>query len=106
MQRLGLRKRLFATAMLCLAALGGVAEARVTRLEFAPPKPAFDGRAFGQAGAYEIIVGVAHGELDPADPAYRAALEEYRRLAREAAQPALVRWTRSRVRRKLARLRR
>jgi hypothetical protein len=45
-------------------------------------------------------------ELDPADPAYRAALEEYRRLAREAAQPALVRWTRSRVRRKLARLRR
>jgi hypothetical protein len=54
--------------MLGLAALGGVAEARVTRLEFAPPKPAFDGRAFGQAGAYEIIVGVAHGELDPADP--------------------------------------
>jgi hypothetical protein len=29
--------------------------------------PAYDGRAFGKAGAYEKIVGQAYGELDPKD---------------------------------------
>ena len=30
--------------------------------------PAFDGRAFGEAGRYETLAGRAFGELDPNDP--------------------------------------
>lgn len=68
MQRLDIRHHLAAAVLLAVTVLGGPAQAHVTRLEIQAPKPAFDGRVFGQAGPYEVIVGTVHGELDPADP--------------------------------------
>ncbi len=55
------------------AALGALlaassAEARITRIEIARVEPAFGGTAFDQVGAYERVIGRAHGELDPALP--------------------------------------
>ena len=41
----------------------------VTRLEITETlSPVFDGRTFGDVGAYECINGMVHGELDPAHP--------------------------------------
>lgn len=34
-------------------------------------EPLADGAAFGAAGAYERVIGTAHGEVDPEDPANR-----------------------------------
>lgn len=45
------------------------AQARITRIEIAAVEPFADGAAFGAAGSYERVIGTAHGELDPADPA-------------------------------------
>jgi hypothetical protein len=42
--------------------------ARVTAFEIQSVEPFADGMSFGEAGAYERVVGVARGELDPADP--------------------------------------
>ncbi len=54
---------------LCLAALAASeAEARVTRIEIKRTEPAFEGKTFGKAGAYEKLVGRAYGEVDPKDP--------------------------------------
>jgi len=45
------------------------AEARITRIEITSiQSPTFEGRTFGSVGAYEKLRGIAHGELDPADP--------------------------------------
>jgi hypothetical protein len=44
------------------------AEARITRLEITRVEPAFGGQAFGSVGAYERVLGRAHGEVDPAQP--------------------------------------
>jgi hypothetical protein len=61
--RLSLFAALFAAASV-------TAEARVLRLELTGVEaPAFGGMAFGASGQYERITGIAHGELDPADPA-------------------------------------
>jgi hypothetical protein len=54
-------------ALLC-AGLGQPALARVTALEIRTVEPFADGQSFGEAGAYERVIGRAHGELDPADP--------------------------------------
>ena len=54
--------------MAAALAFAGSAHAHVTRLEMAAPKPAFEGRSFGEAGPYELITGTFHGELDPKDP--------------------------------------
>src|SRR5262249_54533153 len=44
-------------------------EARVTRIVIEQRQsPAYEGRAFGAVGQYEILVGKAYGELDPKDP--------------------------------------
>ena len=51
--------------LLVATALFNPAQAGIVRLEMAPPETAFNGAAFGRAGRYEIIQGVAHGELDP-----------------------------------------
>jgi Alpha/beta hydrolase domain len=40
-------------------------EARITRIEIKRIEPAFGGAAFGTVGAYERLVGRAHGEVDP-----------------------------------------
>ena len=45
------------------------ADARITHIEITKSEPAFDGRSFGDAGAYEHLTGRVTGELDPADPA-------------------------------------
>jgi hypothetical protein len=39
----------------------------ITRLEIQNETPAAEGKPFGEAGAYRILTGIAHGELDPAD---------------------------------------
>ena len=55
-------------AVIVAAVLGWTpsADARVTRIVIdAVVSPAFDGQAFGAAGAYETIAGRAFGELDP-----------------------------------------
>jgi hypothetical protein len=62
-----MRHFLMAAAMLC--ALAGAAEARIVRLEGLKVEPAFGGRVFGDAGAYERVTGRAHGEVDPGAPA-------------------------------------
>jgi hypothetical protein len=51
--------------MLCT---GPQAQAEIVRLEVEKPVPAFEGRAFGDVGAYELVKGRAYGELDPKDP--------------------------------------
>jgi hypothetical protein len=45
------------------------ADARITHIEITKSEPAFGGRSFGDAGAYEHLTGRVTGELDPADPA-------------------------------------
>src|SRR5260370_1060918 len=53
-----------------LAALGVVpAEARVVAVRVDRTEPFADGVAFGASGAYERVVGVARGEVDPRDRA-------------------------------------
>ena len=45
------------------------ADARVTRIEIERVEsPTFDGRAFGDVGPYEKLVGRMHGEVDPDAP--------------------------------------
>src|SRR5262245_26288368 len=54
-----------AVAIVCAV----TAEARVTRIVIEQRQsPAYEGRSFGGVGQYEILVGKAHGELDPKDP--------------------------------------
>ncbi len=49
--------------------LSAPATARITRIEItATESPTFGGYAWPGVGQYEKIVGVAHGEVDPADP--------------------------------------
>ncbi|MGC8525016.1 MAG: alpha/beta hydrolase domain-containing protein [Acidibrevibacterium sp.] len=58
------------------AAVAFAADARVLRLELtAVESPAFGGMAFGASGQYERITGIAHGELDPTDPANAGILD-------------------------------
>jgi hypothetical protein len=52
-------------AALLLAA--SPAAAQVTRLEITAREPVANGEPFGAAGAYEILRGRVHGEVDPAD---------------------------------------
>ena len=52
-----------------LCALSLTAQARVTRVVVEETKsPAYNGRAFGNAGQYETLSGHVFGELDPKDP--------------------------------------
>lgn len=62
-------KRLGLAAALALAAATMPAAARIVRLEIVRTEPAFGGQAFGSAGPYQHVTAIAHGELDPADPA-------------------------------------
>jgi hypothetical protein len=51
-----------------LATAAGV-DARITRLELTRSEsPTFGGKVFGDAGQFEKVIGVAHGEVDPRDP--------------------------------------
>jgi hypothetical protein len=52
-----------------LALDGRAADARIVKIEITSREtPTFDGRTFGEAGAYEKLRGKAYGEVDPADP--------------------------------------
>src|SRR6267154_1531495 len=61
-------------AIIAVAAAGAllvaapVAEARVTHITISSTTSAFNGRVFGDVGAYEQVRGTAAGELDPLDP--------------------------------------
>src|SRR5262249_37463367 len=60
-------------AALALAALlfctASVAEAHIFKIEITSKEsPAFEGKTFGDVGAYEKLRGKAYGEVDPADP--------------------------------------
>jgi hypothetical protein len=52
-----------------VAAMTAEADARITHLGITKTEPAFGGQPFGDAGAYEHLMGRVTGELDPADPA-------------------------------------
>ena len=60
----------FTRWLMCAAAAAAplMAGARITSISIDSVKPFADGMAFGDGGAYERVTGVAHGELDPADP--------------------------------------
>lgn len=60
-------RRILMTAV-ALGALTATAEARITRLEDLKVQPAFGGKSFSPAGAYERVTGRAHGEVDPKSP--------------------------------------
>jgi hypothetical protein len=57
-----------------LALQGGQAQSKpsagvgITKLVIKERKPAFGGASFGTVGQYEMLTGVAYGELDPKDP--------------------------------------
>lgn len=57
--------------LLLAAGMATPAEARESaiRLDISARGPAFEGRSFGDAGAYEQIRAVAHMRIDPEDPA-------------------------------------
>jgi hypothetical protein len=44
------------------------AEAKIMKIDITSRELFADGAAFGAAGPYERLTGVAHGEVDPADP--------------------------------------
>jgi len=51
------------------------AQAALTRIEILERQPFAGGRAFGEAGPYERIIGRFHGELDPAHPLNRRIVD-------------------------------
>ncbi len=53
------------TVLAALNLLVSTAEARVTEIRIDAVEPFADGHAFGPAGAYERVKGIAKGELDP-----------------------------------------
>ncbi len=73
-----------ATAVL-LATAGAVspAQARIVAVRIDRTEPFADGAAFGAAGAYERVTGVARGEVDPRDPA-NAGIVNLERAPRNA----------------------
>jgi len=60
------RKPLLAGCAALLVATS-LSHARVTRITISKTTPAFQGKTFGTTGTYEVIKGIATGELDPAD---------------------------------------
>ena len=56
-------------SLLCLFVCTVTAQAKVTRIVIEQKQsPAYNGKAFGNVGQYEILTGKAYGELDPKDP--------------------------------------
>src|SRR5215212_4848816 len=53
--------------LLVLAAFASFAEARVDRVEILSRSDMLDGKAFGDAGAYEKLVGKVHFAVKPED---------------------------------------
>ena len=59
---------------LAAATTAGAAEPAV-RLEVTSRTDAYDGRSFGDAGAYERIDGIAHMRIDPGDAANKGIVD-------------------------------
>jgi hypothetical protein len=62
-----MKRTVLSAAAAVLLGVTGPAGALITAIEVSAVEPFADGAAFGQAGAYERVRGVARGELDPAD---------------------------------------
>lgn len=62
------RLRACVAMALCLP-LTTPASARIVGIDIKAVEPFADGADFGQAGPYERVIGIARGEVDPADPA-------------------------------------
>ncbi|MBI2949925.1 MAG: hypothetical protein HYY23_20015 [Verrucomicrobia bacterium] len=60
---------------LLVCALPGLAQAELASFEIHRREPFADGISFGDAGAYEKIIGVARFAVDPADAANRAIVD-------------------------------
>ena len=60
-----------AGALVVLLAGLASASARVTTVRIDRVEPFANGMSFGDSGAYERVIGIARGELDPADPRNR-----------------------------------
>jgi len=67
-------KPIWLAACLLFATLAP-ASARVTTLRIDRVEPFAAGTAFGDTGAYERVIGIARGELDPADPRNRIIVD-------------------------------
>ena len=64
-----LRGAFFCAALAVVLGVPDPAEARVVRIEIERVEsPTFEGRAFGDVGPYEKLVGRVFGEVDPASP--------------------------------------
>ena len=63
---MALRVMVFA-ALVFIASIG-MGEAQVTRVQITKVDPFALGKKFGDVGAYERVIGIVKGELDPADP--------------------------------------
>ncbi|NHZ34998.1 alpha/beta hydrolase domain-containing protein [Massilia rubra] len=65
------------TMLAACAGTGGAGSpaAQVERFEIVSRAPAFDGKVFDDAGAYEKIVAIAHLRIDPHHPANRAIVD-------------------------------
>ena len=59
------RRMICVASTLALACIAPVAEARIVRIEITTVEPAFDGKAYGEVGPYERLIGKAHGAVDP-----------------------------------------
>ena len=61
-----------ATAALAATLAAGLtvppAQARITRIEITKVAPAFDNQRFPATGPFELVTGIAHGEVDPKSP--------------------------------------
>ena len=72
------RCRSLALVLLAIATTSVPAAAAITSIEVRRTESFADGTSFGATGAYLKVVGVAHGELDPAAPANRGTSNEPR----------------------------
>ncbi len=64
-----MKRCLMVVVVLAAGAALQPAAARVTRIEIVKTEPAFGGKVFPGAGAFERLSGIAHGEVDPKAPA-------------------------------------
>ncbi len=71
-----MRKRLVGAGLLgAVLALGGPAEAEVTRIDLRVREPYENGRAFGTVGSYQRLAGRVHFEVDPKLEANRRVID-------------------------------
>jgi hypothetical protein len=71
---------------LCVASMLAspvLCDAQVTRLEIVSREPVNDGKPVGNAGAYEIVRGRIHGEVDPGNP-HNAIIQDLQFAPRNA----------------------